>query len=151
MDKSFIVAVISLVGTLVTVLVANATLAWSKWLDVRQKENDHKMSLRTTYLTSKIKAAENAVSKWSVMLNYYNALEQYMRGMNPDAPLSEELSAPIDAQLAKLNDAMAMAFSEGTAFLLYFDVDDNFWTNDISDLLFTEFSRISVLDLLGVE
>jgi len=112
---------------------------------VKQKENDHKLSLRTTYLTSKIKSAENAVSKWTVALNYYNALEQYMRGMNPDSPLAEEFSAPMEVQLAKLNDALSIAFSEGTSFLTYFDVDDNFWGSDISDLLFIRYSRISVL------
>lgn len=145
MDKSFVVAIISLTGTILTVLVANAVSAWSKWLDVKQKANDHKMLLRATYLISKIKAAENAISKWTVALSYYNALEQYTKGMNPNAPLAEELSVPMEAQLIKLSDALSSAFSEGTAFLLYFEVDDNFWSSDISDLLFARYARISAL------
>ena len=138
MDKSFVVA-------LVTVIVSNATLAWSKWLDVKQKTNDHKLSLRTTYLVGKIKAAENAVSKWTVALNYYSAIEQYGRGFNPDAPLDEVFSTPIEALLKKLGDALSDVASEGTAFLLYFDVSDDFWSNDVSDVLFAQYSIISGL------
>lgn len=145
MDKSFWVAIIALLGTLITVIISNATLAWSKWLDVKQKQNDHKLSLRTVYLSSKIKAAENAVSKWTVALNYYSALEQYGRGFNPDAPLIEEFSIPTEALLKKLGDALSDAASEGTAFLLYFDITDEFWSNDISDVLFARFSRMSTL------
>ena len=141
MDKAYWVAIISLLG----VLAANAVLAWSKWLDVQQKANDHKMLLRATYLASKIKAAENAVSKWAVALSYYNALEQYTNGMNPEAPLAEEFSVPMEAQLAKLNEALLAASSEGTAFLMYFEVDDNFWSSDISDLLFARYARVSAL------
>lgn len=141
MDKAYWVAIISLLG----VLAANAVLAWSKWLDVKQKANDHKMLLRATYLTSKIKAAENAISKWTVALSYYNALEQYTKGMNPNAPLAEEFSIPMETQLAKLNEALLAAFSEGTAFLTYFEVDDNFWSSDISDLLFARYARVSAL------
>lgn len=141
MDKAYWVAIISLLG----VLTANAILAWSKWLDVKQKANDHKMLLRATYLTSKIKAAENAVSKWAVALSYYNALEQYTKGMNPEAPLAEEFSVPMEAQLAKLNEALLAVSSEGTAFLMYFEIDDNFWSSDISDLLFVRYARVSAL------
>lgn len=145
MDKSFVVAIISLLGTLITVIVANATQAWSKWLDVKQKENDHKMGLRTIYLTSKLKAAENAVGKWTIILNYYNYIEKYLRAINPALPLAEEFSMPMEAQLAKLNEAMINAVSEGTAFLMYFDIDESLWNNDVSDLLFARFSRISLL------
>jgi len=141
MDKAYWVAIISLLG----VLAANAVLAWSKWLDVKQKANDHKMLLRATYLTSKIKAAENAVSKWAVTLSYYNALEQYTKGMNPEAPLAKEFSVPMEAQLAKLNEALLAASSKGTAFLMYFEVGDNFWSSDISDLLFARYARVSAL------
>ncbi len=147
MDKSFWVAIIALLGTLITVIISNATLAWSKWLDVKQKQNDHKLSLRTVYLSNKIKAAENAVSKWTVALNYYSALEQYGRGFNPDTPLAEEFSTPIDALLKRLGDAVSDAASEGTAFLLYFDAGDDFWSNDISDVLFAQYSIISGLML----
>jgi hypothetical protein len=64
---------------------------------------------------------------------------------NPDAPLAEEFSAPIEALLKKLGDALSDATSEGTAFLLYFDIADEFWSNDISDVLFAQFSRMSML------
>lgn len=122
MDKSFILALCSLVVTLISIIATNLAVFWAKRLDIFQKTNDHKLAVRTLFLTNKLKAAENAISKWSVAISYYTALEQFLQSFDPEITLLDEFTTPVESQLAKLQEAVYAASSEGTAFLLYFEV-----------------------------
>ena len=146
MDKSFWFSLCTLIVSMLAIIITNLIAFWSKRLDITQKTNDHKLALRTIYLTNKLKAAENVINHWTVAIRYYTALEQYLAGIDLDNPLHDEFMAPIEAQLAKLTEAVLALSSDGTSLLLYFSVDkETFWSNNLSDKLFAIFARISKL------
>ena len=138
MESTVIVPIITVIGSFVVIIV-------TKWFDARQKTNEHKLAVRSIYLTNKLKAAESVVSKWTVLINYFAALEQYLRKLDLEHTLLDEFTSPIEAQLAKLSESVFTSGSEGTAFLLYFDISENFWMDELSDALFESYTRISAL------
>lgn len=146
MDKSFWFSLCTLIVSILAIIVTNLIAFWSKRLDITQKTNDHKLALRTIYLTNKLKAAENVISHWTVVIRYYAALEQYLGGIDLNNPLHNEFMVPIEAQLTKLTEAVSALSSDGTSLLLYFSVDkETFWSNNLSGKLFAIFARISTL------
>jgi hypothetical protein len=66
MEQSTLVAVVALIGSFATVLVTSITNYRIKKLESEQKFNEHKMSIRNTYVLKKIEAGEKYVSELQI-------------------------------------------------------------------------------------
>ena len=58
MNDGLLVAVISVVGSAITVVANTALTMWGKWVDSHQKANEHKYAVRSVYVTKKIEAGQ---------------------------------------------------------------------------------------------
>ena len=61
MDSGLIVAIVSLVGSFLTVLVTSLSSFWTKRLESKQKIDEHKLAIRSLYVTKKMEAGQTFI------------------------------------------------------------------------------------------
>jgi hypothetical protein len=122
MDSGLIVAIVSLVGSFLTVLVTSLSSFLTKRLESKQKVNEHKLAIRSLYVTKKMEAGQAFVSANNEKIHELEFFIQQLGYFNDQEMVTQKVmdkaaDAPIEIQsLFQEKDNFTYLFFDMSAF-----------------------------------
>jgi hypothetical protein len=149
-ELALLVAIGGAVGGLLGSLV---TVAVTKYFEMRQAEQEHRLAMKRVFFERKLDAAEAAVAQWSETTLTIGALVALFER----PPILEGgrhagvFISMLGTVLERINHLERQSVEVAQTFPLYFDFSSSFWERAYSGAYLDSLSRISAqLDLLNL-
>lgn len=121
MNDGLLVAMVSVVGSAITVVANTALNMWGKWVDSNQKTNEHKLSIRSAYINKKIEAGQEFIGKNNVQINRALYLQQHFSHLKFEKKKNKDLLKRLNDATDTLTDS---SLRTDSYVLLYFDINE---------------------------
>lgn len=123
MESGWIVAI----SSISTIVATGLFSIWSKRIDAKQKVNEHKLTIRSAYVTKKIEAGQKIIGDNNIRLVNRHYVKMYLIALKDYKRNFEDLISSHKLTEAKLFE---ISLDTNSFAALYYDVEDLYLKSD---------------------